>query len=141
MDSKRSTNQTGQARGNLMRQERQLSQAKMKLESATRNRIVGGVILVLGAIVLIQFSVAVGVVAMLIGGWVLFRAVKQWVKSAAQFIRLPAELRKPQPGWMTSRRNRLLRINELVPIRALPGPLECALQHCEWLEQRGYRIP
>ena len=59
-----------------MRQERQLSQAKMKLESATRNRVVGGVILVLGAIVLIQISVAVGVVAMLIGGWVLFRAVK-----------------------------------------------------------------
>jgi hypothetical protein len=74
MDSRTLTQQTGQARGNLMRSERQLSQANMGLKSATRNRIVGGVILLLGAIVLIQFSVAIGVVVLLIGGWVFVRA-------------------------------------------------------------------
>jgi Flp pilus assembly protein TadB len=75
MDSRTLTQQTGQARGNLMRSERQLSQANMGLKSATRNRIVGGVILLLGAIVLIQFSVAIGVVVLLLGGWVFFRAL------------------------------------------------------------------
>jgi hypothetical protein len=57
-----------------MRQERELGQAKGQLRSATRNRIVGGVILLIGAIVLIQFSVAIGVVVLLIGGWVFVRA-------------------------------------------------------------------
>ena len=70
------TNQTGQARGNLMRSERQLGQAKMSLESATRNRIVGGVILLIGVIVLIQFNVAIGVVGLLIGGWLFIRALR-----------------------------------------------------------------
>ena len=76
MDSKRSTNQTGQARGNLMRQERQLSQAKMKLESATRNRVVGGVILLIGVIVLFLVNFAIGVGVLVIGGWVFVRALR-----------------------------------------------------------------
>ena len=59
-----------------MRQERQLSQAKMKLESATRNRVVGGVILLIGVIALIQFNVAIGVVVLLIGGGVFVWALK-----------------------------------------------------------------
>jgi hypothetical protein len=58
-----------------MRSERQLSQAKMNLKSATRNRIVGGVILLIGLIVLIQINVAIGVVVLLIGGWVFVRAL------------------------------------------------------------------
>jgi Flp pilus assembly protein TadB len=69
------TNQTGQARGNLMRSERQLSQSKMGLKSAKRNRIVGGVILLIGLIALIQINVVIGVVVMLVGGWVFVRAL------------------------------------------------------------------
>jgi Flp pilus assembly protein TadB len=74
MDNQTLTQRTGQARGNLMRSERQLGQAKGDLKSATRNRIVGGVILLIGAIVLIQFNVALGVVILFIGGWVFVRA-------------------------------------------------------------------
>ena len=58
-----------------MRSERRLSQAKMGLKSATRNRIVGGVILLIGMIALIQFNVAIGVVGLLVGGWVFVRAL------------------------------------------------------------------
>ena len=57
-----------------MRLERQLGQAKGNLKSTTRNRIVGGVILLIGLIALIQFNVAIGVVGLLIGGWVFIRA-------------------------------------------------------------------
>jgi Flp pilus assembly protein TadB len=71
------TQRTGQARGNLMRQEQQLGRAKGNLESATRNRIVGGVILLIGMLALIQFNVAIGVVGLLIGAWVFIRAVRQ----------------------------------------------------------------
>jgi Flp pilus assembly protein TadB len=76
MNKRTLTQRTGQARGNLMRSERRLSQAKMGLKSATRNRIVGGVIMVIGAIVLIQFNVALGVVVLLIGGGVFVWALK-----------------------------------------------------------------
>ena len=75
MDSKTLTQHTGQARGELMRLERQLDRAKENLKSAVRNRIVGGVLLLMGLIVLIQFSVPVGVVVSLIGAWVLVRAL------------------------------------------------------------------
>jgi hypothetical protein len=78
LNDNRSPNQrqtTGQARGNLMRLERDLSLATADLKSATRNRIVGGVILLIGAIALIQVNVAVGVVVLLIGGWVFVRAL------------------------------------------------------------------
>ena len=77
MDSRTLTHQTGQARGNLMRLERDLGQAKGNLKSATRNRIVGGVILLIGMIALIKFSVAIGVVVLLIGGWVFIKALGQ----------------------------------------------------------------
>ena len=74
MNKRTLTQRTGQARGNLMRQERDLDRAKENLKSATRNRIVGGVLLVIGMIALIKFSVAIGVVVLLIGGWVFVRA-------------------------------------------------------------------
>ena len=74
MENRTHTQRTGQARGNLMRLERQLGQSKGNLESATRNRIVGGVILLIGMIALIQFNVAIGVVGLLVGGWVFIRA-------------------------------------------------------------------
>ena len=75
MDNRTHTQRTGQARGNLMRLERQLGQAKGNLKSTTRNRIVGGVILLIGLIALIQFNVAIAVVGLLIGGWVFIRAL------------------------------------------------------------------
>ena len=57
-----------------MRSERRLGQDKDNLRSATRNRIVGGVTLLIGVIALIQINVAIGVVVLLIGGWVFVRA-------------------------------------------------------------------
>jgi Flp pilus assembly protein TadB len=78
LNDNRSPNQrqtTGQARGNLMRLERDLNLATADLKSATRNRIVGGVILLIGVVALIQVNVAVGVVVLLIGGWVFVRAL------------------------------------------------------------------
>jgi hypothetical protein len=77
MENRTHTQRTGQARGHLMRLERQLGQAKRNLKSATRNRIVGGVILLIGMLALIQFNVAIGVVGLLVGGWVFIRAVGQ----------------------------------------------------------------
>jgi Flp pilus assembly protein TadB len=76
MDNRTLTQKTGQARGNLMRLERQLGQAKGNLKSATRNRIVGGVILLIGMI-LTQFNVVIAVVALLIGAWVFIRALAE----------------------------------------------------------------
>jgi hypothetical protein len=75
MDSKTLTHHTGQARGDLMRLERRLDQAKENLKSAVRNRIVGGVLLLIGVIALIQFNVLIGVVVSLIGAWVFVRAL------------------------------------------------------------------
>jgi len=75
MDSRTVTHQTGQARGNLMRLEQQLRQAKGNLKSATRNRIVGVVTLLIGVIALFQLNFAIGVVVMLIGGWVFAKAL------------------------------------------------------------------
>ena len=68
------TNKTGQARGKLMRLEQDLGRAKDNLKSATRNRIVGGVILLIGMMALIQFNVAIGVIGLLVGAWVFIRA-------------------------------------------------------------------
>ena len=73
MNKRTLTQRMGQARGNLMRSERRLGQDKGNLRSATRNRIVGGVILLIGVITLI-LNVAIGVVVLLIGGWVFVRA-------------------------------------------------------------------
>ena len=57
-----------------MRLEQQLSQANTNLKNATRNRIVGGVIMVIGIIALIQVNVVIGLVGLLIGGWVFYMA-------------------------------------------------------------------
>jgi len=82
MDNKTLVSQTGQARGKLMRLKQDLGRANGNLESATRNRIVGGVILLIGIVALIGFlaghSQLVGVIAaagLLIGGAVLIRAL------------------------------------------------------------------
>jgi hypothetical protein len=76
MENRTYNQTTGRARGNLMRSERQLSQAKMNLKSATRNRIIGGVILLISLLVLILVNVPVGVVGLLIGGWVFIKALR-----------------------------------------------------------------
>jgi hypothetical protein len=82
MDNKTLTHQTGQARGKLMRLEQDLGTAKWALDGATRNRIVGGVVLLIGLLALIGFFVRgsqlVAVIAaagLFIGGLVLIRAL------------------------------------------------------------------
>ena len=82
MDNKSLVNLTGQARGKLMRLKQDLGRAKGNLESATRNRIVGGVMLLIGLAALIGFiakgSQLVAVIAaagLFIGGAVLIRAL------------------------------------------------------------------
>jgi hypothetical protein len=74
--------QTGQARGKLMRLERDLSTANVALDDAVRNRIVGGVVLLIGFLALIGFltmgSWLVAVIAaagLLIGGLVFITAL------------------------------------------------------------------
>ena len=81
MDDKTYTHQTGQARGRLMRLEQDLSRFNGSLAGATRNRIVGGVILLIGVLALIGFFVGgsgflafVAAAGLLIGGWVFIRA-------------------------------------------------------------------
>ncbi|MGC9396233.1 MAG: hypothetical protein ACP5J4_15425 [Anaerolineae bacterium] len=81
MDDKNYTRQTGQARGRLMRLEQDLRRFKGNLTGATRNRMVGGVILLIGALALIGFFVGgsgflafVAAAGLLIGGWVFIRA-------------------------------------------------------------------
>jgi hypothetical protein len=82
MDNKTLTHQTGQARGKLMRLEQDLGRAKGALDGATRNRIVGGVVLLIGLLALIgffvrgsQFLAVVAAVGLFIGGLVLIRAL------------------------------------------------------------------
>jgi hypothetical protein len=82
MDNKTLDHQTGQARGKLMRLEQDLGTAKWALDGATRNRIVGGVVLLIGLLALIGFFVRgsqlVAVIAaagLFIGGLVLIRAL------------------------------------------------------------------
>ena len=81
MDDKNYIHKTGQARGRLMRLEQDLSRFNGSLAGATRNRIVGGVILLIGVLALIGFFVGgsgflafVAVSSLLIGGWVFIRA-------------------------------------------------------------------
>jgi hypothetical protein len=82
MDNKTLTHQTGQARGKLMRLEQELGQAKWALDGATRNRIVGGVVLLIGLLALIgffvrgsQFLAVVAAAGLFIGSLVLIRAL------------------------------------------------------------------
>jgi len=82
MDNQTLVHQTGQARGKLMRLEQDLGRVKGNLDGATRNRIVGGVVLLIGLLALIGFfmrgSQLVAVIAaagLFIGGLVLIRAL------------------------------------------------------------------
>lgn len=81
MDNKTYTHQTGQARGRLMRLEQDMRQIKGSFAGATRNRIIGGVLLLIGVLALIGFltggSGFVGFIAaagLLIGGWMFIKA-------------------------------------------------------------------
>ena len=82
MNNSTLTHQIGQTGGKLIRLEQDLGRAKGNLEGATRNRIVGGVILLIGVIALIghfmissQFIVAIAVIGLFIGGSVFIRAL------------------------------------------------------------------
>jgi len=82
MENKALTHQTGQARGKLMRLEQDLGRAKGALDGATRNRIVGGVVLLIGLLALIgffvmrsQFLAVIAAAGLFIGGLVLIRAL------------------------------------------------------------------
>ena len=82
MDNQSLVHQTGQARGKLMRLEQDLGMAKGALDGAARNRIVGGVLLLIGLLALIGFFVTrsqlVAVIAaagLCIGGLVFIRAL------------------------------------------------------------------
>ena len=82
MDNKTLIHQMGQARGKLMRLEQDLGMAKGALDGATHNRIVGGVILLIGIMALIgrfvissQFVAAIAVVGLFVGSAVLIRAL------------------------------------------------------------------
>jgi hypothetical protein len=82
MDSQTLVHQTGQARGKLMRLERDLGRAKVNLDGATRNRIVGGVVLLIGLLALIgffvmgsQFAAIIAAAGLLIGGLVFIKAL------------------------------------------------------------------
>jgi hypothetical protein len=89
MDDKNYTRQTGQARGKLMRLEQELRRFNGNLAGATRNRIVGGVILLIGVLALIGFFVGgsgflafVAAAGLLIGGWVLITTTTDGVTGA-----------------------------------------------------------
>ena len=82
MDNKTFVHQTGQARGKLMRLELDLGRVKGNLDGATRNRIVGGVVLLIGLLALIgffvrgsQFVAVIAAAGLFIGGLVFIRAL------------------------------------------------------------------
>lgn len=82
MDNRTLTQQTGQARGKLMRLEQDLSRANGNLDGATRNRIVGGIVLLIGLLALIgflamgsQFLAMVAAACLFIGGLVFVTAL------------------------------------------------------------------
>jgi hypothetical protein len=82
MDSQTLVHQTGQARGKLMRLERDLGLVKVNLDGATRNRTVGGIVLLIGLLALIgffvmgsQFVAIIAAAGLLIGGLVFIKAL------------------------------------------------------------------
>ena len=82
MDNQSLVHQTGQARGKLMRLEQDLGMAKGDLDGAARNRIVGGVVLLIGLLALIgffvrgsQFVAVIAAAGLFIGGLVFIRAL------------------------------------------------------------------
>jgi hypothetical protein len=81
MENKTHTQQTGQARGRLMRLEQELRRVNVNLAGATRNRIVGGVLLLIGVLALIGFLAGgsgfvafIAAAGLLIGGWMFVKA-------------------------------------------------------------------
>jgi hypothetical protein len=82
MDNQTLTHKMGQARGKLMRLEQDLGRVRGNLGGATRNRIVGGVALLIGLLAIIGFFVmdseflaVVAAACLLIGGLVFIRAL------------------------------------------------------------------
>lgn len=82
MDNQTLVRQTGQARGKLMRLKQDLGMAKGALDGATRNRIVGGVVLLIGGVALIgffvrgsQFVAVIAAAGLFIGGLVFIKAL------------------------------------------------------------------
>ena len=82
MDKKNHIQQTGQARGKLLRLEQDLRRAKGDLGDVIRDRIVGGVLVVIGLLALIAFFVkgsqvvaVIAVISLIIGGLVLIKAL------------------------------------------------------------------
>ena len=82
MDNQTLTHQTGQARGKLLRLEQDLCRVKGNLDGATRNRIVGGVVLLIGLLAIIgflvmdsQFLAMVAAACLLSGGLMFIRAL------------------------------------------------------------------
>ncbi len=73
MDKQTLTHQTGQARGNLMRLEQDLTRTQGALGEATRNCTVGGIVLLIGLLALVGFllSGSQGIAAIAIGGAVI----------------------------------------------------------------------
>lgn len=76
------TRQTGRTRGNILRMEQDLRRAKDKISDATRNRIIGGIVLLIGLLSLSQFFVqggrqfmVVAVAGLFIGGLMLIMAM------------------------------------------------------------------
>lgn len=76
------TRKAGRTRGNLLRLDQDLHRAKDSLSGATRNRIIGGVLLLIGLLSLIQFFVqggrqfmVIAVAGLFIGGLVLIMAM------------------------------------------------------------------
>jgi len=82
MDKKNYIQQTGRARGKLLRLEHSLRRAKGDLSGVIRNRSVGGVMVVIGLLALIaffvkgsQFAAFIATISLIIGGLVLIRAL------------------------------------------------------------------
>lgn len=81
MDNKTYIRQTGQARGRLKRLEQDLRQVKGRFAGATRNRVIGGVLLLIGVLALIGyltggsgFVAFIAATGLLVGGWVFIKA-------------------------------------------------------------------
>lgn len=82
MDNKTLTHQTGQARGNLKRLERDMGRVRRDLHDGARNRIVGGLLLLIGVAALMgyfaegsTFVLVIAVAGLAIGALVLIRSL------------------------------------------------------------------
>lgn len=81
MDDKTYIHQTGMARGKLRRLEQDLHRVKERFAGATRNRIIGGVLLLISVLALIgfllensRFVAFIAAASLLIGGWMFIKA-------------------------------------------------------------------